>query len=73
MITGDLVHFPCQIGHPDWLCVYDYDAVAAAETRNAFLERFADTGTIVIGTHFGTPTGVLVHRDGASFRLTPAG
>lgn len=73
VITGDLVHFPCQIGHPEWLCVYDYDAVAAAETRNAFLERFADTGTIVIGTHFGTPTGVLVHRDGASFRLTPAG
>jgi glyoxylase-like metal-dependent hydrolase (beta-lactamase superfamily II) len=73
VITGDLVHFPCQIGHPDWSSVYDHDAVAAAATRTAFLERFADTDTLVIGTHFGTPTGVFAQRDGAAFRLTPAG
>jgi glyoxylase-like metal-dependent hydrolase (beta-lactamase superfamily II) len=73
VITGDLMHSPCQIGHPEWSCAYDADQEAAAVTRRAFLDRFADTGTLVIGTHFGTPTGVLVQRDGAAFRLTPAG
>ncbi len=73
VITGDLVHFPCQIGHPHWSSIYDYDAIAAAATRTAFLERFADSETLVIGTHFGSPTGVLAYHDGAAFRLTPAG
>jgi glyoxylase-like metal-dependent hydrolase (beta-lactamase superfamily II) len=73
VITGDLMHFPCQIGHPDWSSIYDYDSDAAAATRHAFLDRFADTGILVIGTHFGTPTGVTVHRDSAAFRISPAG
>ncbi|MEO3760347.1 MBL fold metallo-hydrolase [Mycobacterium sp. B14F4] len=73
VITGDLMHSPCQIGHPEWSSVYDTDPDASAVTRRAFLERFADTGTLVIGTHFGTPTGVTVNRDGPRFRLTPVG
>jgi len=73
VITGDLMHTPCQIGRPDWSCVYDSDQDAAAATRQAFVERFADTSTMVIGTHFGTPSGVLVHRDGSAFRLSPVG
>ena len=72
VITGDLMHSPCQIGYPEWSSIYDTDPAAAAATRRAFLDRFADTGTLVIGTHFGTPTGVTVHRDGSGFRLTPA-
>ena len=73
VITGDLMHSPCQIGHPEWSCAYDADREAAAATRRVFLERFADSGTLVIGTHFGTPTGVLVQRDGAAFRLSRIG
>ncbi len=73
VITGDLMHTPCQIGRPDWSCVYDTDQDASAATRQAFLQRFADTSTMVIGTHFGTPSGVLVHRDGSTFRLSPVG
>lgn len=72
VITGDLMHSPCQIGHPDWSAIYDADPDAAAATRAAFLERFADTPTVVIGTHFGTPTGGRVHREGSGFRLSPA-
>jgi glyoxylase-like metal-dependent hydrolase (beta-lactamase superfamily II) len=73
VITGDLMHFPCQVGYPHWSSVYDADQDAAAAARRQFLERFADTGTLVIGTHFGTPTGVKVHRDGTAFRLSPGG
>lgn len=73
VITGDLMHTPCQIGRPDWSCVYDTDQDASTATRQAFLQRFAETSTMVIGTHFGTPSGVLVHRDGSTFRLSPVG
>jgi glyoxylase-like metal-dependent hydrolase (beta-lactamase superfamily II) len=73
VITGDLLHVPCQIGHPEWSNIYDTDQAAAAVSRREFLERFADTDTLVIGTHFGTPTGVLVRREGQAFRLSPAG
>jgi glyoxylase-like metal-dependent hydrolase (beta-lactamase superfamily II) len=72
VITGDLMHMPCQIGRPDWSSAYDTDQAAAAVTRRAFLERFADTPTTVIGNHFGTPTGCRVQRDGNTFRLSPA-
>jgi glyoxylase-like metal-dependent hydrolase (beta-lactamase superfamily II) len=73
VITGDLMHSPCQIGHPDWSSYYDADRDAAAVTRQAFLDRFADTKTIVIGTHFGSPSGGIVRRAGSAFRLSPAG
>jgi glyoxylase-like metal-dependent hydrolase (beta-lactamase superfamily II) len=72
VITGDLMHVPCQIGYPAWSNIYDTDQAAAAATRRTFLERFADTDTLVIGTHFGTPSGVYVRRDGDAFRLSPA-
>jgi glyoxylase-like metal-dependent hydrolase (beta-lactamase superfamily II) len=73
VITGDLMHTPCQIGYPEWSAIYDANQDASAATRRAFLDRFAETSTIIIGTHFGTPTGGLVQRDGAAFRLSPAG
>lgn len=73
VITGDLMHTPCQIGRPDWSSLYDADQDAAAATRKSFLERFADTPTMVIGTHFGTPSGCHVQRDGSSYRLLPVG
>jgi glyoxylase-like metal-dependent hydrolase (beta-lactamase superfamily II) len=73
VITGDLMHFPCQIGYPGWSSIYDADQEASSITRRVFLDRFADNETMVIGTHFATPTGVFVHRYGESFRLSPAG
>ncbi len=73
VITGDLMHTPCQIARPDWSSVFDTDQEAAAVTRQAFLERFADTPTMVIGTHFGTPSGCHIQRDGSTFRLSPVG
>jgi glyoxylase-like metal-dependent hydrolase (beta-lactamase superfamily II) len=71
VITGDLMHMPCQMGRPEWSSAYDTDQAAATAARRKFLERFADTPTTVIGTHFGTPTGCRVQRDGTAFGLSP--
>jgi len=68
-ITADLLHHPSQIAHPNWSCTFDSDAKQAIETRKKFLEKFADTPTLIFGTHFATPSAGHVIRDGDAFRF----
>ncbi len=56
MITGDFMHHPCQIAHPDWTVSFDEDPEAAASCRTRILGQLADSATLVIGTHFSEPT-----------------
>lgn len=72
IVAGDLFHAQSQVGRPDWTVQMDTAPGDARETRGSFLERFADTSTLVLGTHFGTPTGNYIRRDGDSFKLVPA-
>ena len=69
VITGDLMHHPCQAAHPEWCSSFDSDAAQAEATRRAFLARYADGPTLVIGTHFAGPTAGRLVRDGEVFRL----
>lgn len=69
VITGDLMHHPCQAAHPEWCANVDSDRSQALETRRAFLARYADTPTLVIGTHFAGPTAGRLVRDGDAYRL----
>jgi glyoxylase-like metal-dependent hydrolase (beta-lactamase superfamily II) len=69
VITGDLVHHPAQFALPGWRCVADTDPALADQTRRAFMERYADTPTLVIGTHFAGPTAGRLVRDGDAYRL----
>ncbi len=69
VITGDLVHHPSQFARPHWGAVVDVDAEQADQTRRAFMERYADTPTLVIGTHFAGPTAGRLVRDGDAYRL----
>ncbi|HEY7493860.1 MAG TPA: MBL fold metallo-hydrolase [Candidatus Tectomicrobia bacterium] len=69
VITGDLVHHPCQFARPEWGSSADTDAVQADRTRKAFMARYADTPTLIIGTHFAGPTAGRLVCDGAAYRL----
>ena len=69
VITGDLMHHPCQMAHPEWCANVDSDTEQALDTRRDFLARYADTPTLVIGTHFAGPTAGRVVRDGEAYRL----
>ncbi|MEX2016128.1 MAG: hypothetical protein WD873_05775, partial [Candidatus Hydrogenedentales bacterium] len=68
-ITGDLMHHPCQIAHPEWKNVVDFDYPRAQSTRRDFLARYADTPTLVLGTHFAAVTAGHIRRDGAAYRF----
>lgn len=69
VITGDLLHHPCQMARPDWRCRADTDSVQAERTRRDFLAAHADTPTLVIGSHFATPTAGKIVRDGDVWRF----
>jgi glyoxylase-like metal-dependent hydrolase (beta-lactamase superfamily II) len=75
VITGDLMHHPCQIAHPEWSAAFDSDPRQSEVTRREFFAQFADTPTLIIGTHFGGPTAGYLLRDGKDYWLeahTPA-
>jgi len=69
VISGDVMHHPCQCAHPDWCSVADIDRKAAIQARWNFCERFADTGVIVVGTHWAAPTAVHLTRRGSTWKV----
>jgi glyoxylase-like metal-dependent hydrolase (beta-lactamase superfamily II) len=69
IITGDFVHHPCQFARPDWGSSADTDPAQADRTRKAFMAHYADTPTLIIGTHFAGPTAGRLVRDGEAYRL----
>ena len=71
VITGDLMHHPVQCAEPGWASNFDVDANAARNTRRGFLEKYRDGKTLVLGTHFATPTGGRLVRGDTAFRFTP--
>jgi glyoxylase-like metal-dependent hydrolase (beta-lactamase superfamily II) len=69
LITGDFMHHPCQIAHPEWDTTADSDPEQGIRTRRIMFERLADTPVLVIGTHFAGATAGHIVRDGDSYRL----
>lgn len=69
LITGDFIHHPCQLAHPEWSLTSDYDPVRSAQTREGVFSALAGTPTLVIGTHWPDPTAGHVARDADAYRL----
>jgi len=72
VITGDVAHHPCQIAHPDWTSASDFDPDQARSSRRNLWERFADTNTLIIGSHYADPVAGRIRREGTRFRLASA-
>tara|TARA_R100000005_G_scaffold96705_2_gene86397 strand:- start:3015 stop:3887 length:873 start_codon:yes stop_codon:yes gene_type:complete len=63
VITGDSMHHPCQIAHPEWSSSADTDKEASRRTREDFLAKYGDSETLIIGTHFAAPTAGHLKKD----------
>ena len=61
LITGDATHSPIQFTHPELAAErVDHDSDRSRQTRRDLIETYADTDTLILGTHFAPPTaGVL--------------
>jgi glyoxylase-like metal-dependent hydrolase (beta-lactamase superfamily II) len=69
LITGDFMHHPCQIAHPEWASTADSDPEQGQRTRERMFEQLSGTPVLVIGTHFAGATAGRIVRDGDSYRL----
>ena len=69
IITADMMHHPIQVVYPDWSTMFDTDAAAAHRTRRAFLEKYADSDTLVIPAHFMSPSAGRVESTKGNFRF----
>ncbi len=69
VITGDMIHTPIQMVDPALSSQFDVDPDAARHSRTVAFADWADGATLVIGTHFGTPTAGILHPDGPGYRL----
>ncbi len=69
LITGDCIHHPCQIEMVEWSSSADYDQDEARNTRSALLNKYTDDKTLIIGTHFATPTAGYLRKSGDTYWL----
>ena len=69
LITGDFLHHPCQIAHPEWSSTADSDPAEAQRTRERMFAELAGAPVLVLGTHFAGATAGRIVRDGGAWRL----
>jgi glyoxylase-like metal-dependent hydrolase (beta-lactamase superfamily II) len=56
ILSGDVLHHPVQLAHPDWSTRFCSDADQSRQTRVDFLRRYRNTKTDILAAHFRTPT-----------------
>lgn len=69
LITGDCIHHPVQFAYPSIGSCVDIDPRQSETSRRALLAALADTGTLVLGTHFPAPTAGYVITEGDAYRF----
>ena len=69
VITGDMLHHPIQFIDPQRHGNFDMDKELGGRTRQEFVDRFSDTKTLIIGSHFAEPTSGWIERDGKAWKL----
>jgi glyoxylase-like metal-dependent hydrolase (beta-lactamase superfamily II) len=57
LVTGDLLHMPIQVAHPDWPSNHDVDPAIATTHRGSVLAAARDRGWTVGVNHFAQPFG----------------
>ncbi len=69
VITGDLMHHPIQTAMPHRPARFDMDVARGQKTRVDFVEKYKDSGVLVIGAHFADPTAGWIRSEGDGQRF----
>ena len=69
LLTADMMHHPLQLKYPEWSTRFCIDPDMARQTRIKFLKEHAGSGRLVFPTHFPSPTGGRIERDGKAYRF----
>jgi glyoxylase-like metal-dependent hydrolase (beta-lactamase superfamily II) len=68
LITGDALHHPFQVAHPEWPSTHDADPASGVVTRGRLLRHAGEDGLAACVPHFAEPFGRVQDR-----RWTSAG
>jgi glyoxylase-like metal-dependent hydrolase (beta-lactamase superfamily II) len=69
-VTGDSVHHPSQLAHPEWSSPSDCDRAMAVRTRRWLLDAVVADRALLLGTHFAEPSAGHLLAEGNGFRLS---
>jgi glyoxylase-like metal-dependent hydrolase (beta-lactamase superfamily II) len=72
LITGDVMHHPLQIAYPDLGALSDFNPEQARASRRDLVERYVDSDTLVIGSHFADPVAGFIRQRGRERYLAAA-
>lgn len=67
VMSGDLMHCILQCTYPDWSSFVCFDKDQARATRRAFLDRYCESGALVMPAHFPSPSLGYIERAGDAF------
>jgi glyoxylase-like metal-dependent hydrolase (beta-lactamase superfamily II) len=56
VLSGDILHSPIEVRHPEWTKLFDQDKPAAMAQRTRFIDAHVDADVTVFAAHFGGPT-----------------
>jgi len=65
VLAGDVVHHPIQVAYPEWNSRFCIDPAQARATRRDFVERYADTDSLILPAHFASPSAGRIVANGA--------
>jgi glyoxylase-like metal-dependent hydrolase (beta-lactamase superfamily II) len=71
LVAADLLYDPANIKDPDWVAIYDHDAVQVVKTRRAILRQASANQTLLMLYHLPFPGLGRVADDGAGWSWTP--
>ena len=60
LFTGDLLHLPIQVAHPEWESSHDEEPELGVASRVGLLTRARDARWGVAVSHFGQPFGSVL-------------
>ena len=67
--SGDIMHHPIQVYHPDWSSQFCWDQEMSARSRRKLLEDCVESNALLCPAHFPGANAGFIKPEGDSFRI----
>ena len=67
--SGDIMHHPIQVYHPDWSSQFCTDQALSASSRRKLLEDCVESGALLCPAHFPGANAGYIKPEGSAFRI----
>ena len=67
--SGDIMHHPIQVYHPDWSSQFCWDQEMSARSRRKLLEDCVEANALLCPAHFPGANAGYIKPQGDSFRI----